>query len=150
MGDGVDDSLEGLSPLVSQPDTIYFSNRIVSSGGGWIIDGLGVNRQIINKGAANINLFAGTFDFAAISVSLRNLLTCVFNGASSQMQLNNGTAITGLNTGTLGLQNLTIHGTAGSFAEGTILTTIVSNSLNNSTQRTAMYDYIKSINNNAF
>ena len=150
MGDGVDDSLEGLSPLVSQPDTIYFSNRIVSSGGGWIIDGLGVNRQIINKGAANINLFAGTFDFAAISVSLRNLLTCVFNGASSQIQINNGTATTGLNTGTLGLQNLTIHGTAGAFAEGTILTTIVSNSLNNSTQRTAMYDYIKSINNNAF
>jgi hypothetical protein len=150
MGDGINDSLESLSPLVSQPDTIYFSNRIVSSGGGWIIDGLGVNRQIINKGAANINLFAGAFDFAAISVSLRNLLTCVFNGASSQMQLNNGTAITGLNTGTLGLQNLTIHGTAGSFAEGTILTTIVSNSLNNSTQRTAMYDYIKSINNNSF
>jgi hypothetical protein len=150
MGDGINDSLESFSPLVSQPDTIYFSNRIVSTGGGWIIDGLGGNRQIINKGGANINLFAGAFDFAAISVSLRNLLTCVFNGASSQIQINNGTATTGLNPGTLGLQNLTIHGTAGAFAEGTILTTIVSNSLNNSTQRTAMYDYIKSINNNAF
>jgi hypothetical protein len=150
MGDGVDDSLESLSPLVSQPNTIYFSNRINSSGGGWIIDGLSVNRQIINKTGANINLFAGTFANATISVSLRNLLTCVFNGASSQIQLNNGTATTGLNTGTLGLQNLTIHGTAGAFAEGTILTTIVSNSLDNSTARTAMYDYIKSINNNAF
>jgi hypothetical protein len=150
MGDGVDDSLESLSPLVSQPDTIYFSNRIVSSGGGWIIDGLSGSRQIINKLGADIQLFAGSFASASISVSLRNLLTSVFNGASSQIQLNNGTATTGLNTGTLGLQNLTIHGTAGAFAEGTILTTIVSNSLNNSTQRTAMYNYIKSINNNAF
>jgi hypothetical protein len=100
MGDGVDDSLESLSPLVSQPDTIYFSNRIVSSGGGWIIDGLSGSRQIINKLGADIQLFAGSFASASISVSLRNLLTSVFNGASSQIQLNNGTATTGLNTGT--------------------------------------------------
>ena len=150
MGDGVDDSLESLSPLVSQPDTIYFSNRIVSSGGGWIIDGLSGNRQIINKAGADIRLYAGSFASATISVSLRNLLTCVFNGASSQIQLNNGTATTGLNPGTLGLQYLAIHGVPAAFAEGTILTTIVSNSLDNSTQRTAMYNYIRSINNSAF
>jgi hypothetical protein len=150
MGDGINDSLESLSPLVSQPDTIYFSNRIISSGGGWIVDGLSINRQIINKSGADIQLFAGSFASATISVSLRNLLTCVFNGVSSQIQLNNATATTGLNTGTLALQNLTIHGTSGAFAEGTILTTIVSNSFDNSTIRTAMYDYIRSINNNAF
>lgn len=93
--DGTNDYLESAALAISQPITIFI---VASSSGNsqTFFDGNdGTNSVKISKGATNFNLNAGTsLDGDANSTS-KVLITCVVNGGSSSIQINNATAITG-------------------------------------------------------
>jgi len=81
------------------------------------------------------------------------LLTGVYNGANSSIQINNGTQTIG-NANTQRMDGLRIGVLANSppaySLNGNIYSLVIAKQADDSTQRTSMYNYIRSINNAAF
>ena len=142
---------------VNQPDTVYaaFKFDVFNLYQAIYDSNTTSTRQVVTNAAATgqLETNAGMPIIATglVQNSLK-LATSLYNGASSSLQVNNGTAITG-NAGTQRMDGLRI----GVLANGSpftlkgIINTILVSSLNdNATTRTAMYNLIRSLNNNAF
>ena len=149
MSDGVDDRLFSSAVTVNQPDTIYVANKLFDlSGNNYIFDGDGLNRQAM---FANQTIFANLSLNTAASVGTSiHLTTGVVNGLTSTIDVNNVLSVTGA-TGTNNLGGLYLFSRqSGTFGMTSVRTFIISNSADNSTVRTATYNLIRSLNNNAF
>jgi hypothetical protein len=81
-----------------------------------------------------------------------NLITITNTNAAQTGSINNGTNGTNTQNPSTSKTGVTIfgNGAGGAIQQGFLNTYVCSNSINNSTVRTAMYNYIRSINNNAF
>jgi hypothetical protein len=81
-----------------------------------------------------------------------NLITITNTNAAQTASINNGTNGTNTQNPSTSKTGVTIfaNGAGGALQQGFLNTYLCSNSINNSTVRTAMYNYIRSINNNAF
>jgi hypothetical protein len=95
VGDGIAYKLINSSIVLSQPDTTYITLRRLGTG---VVYGRGAASQLSNN-ATNTTLNNGTALDKANASILRQLLTIINNGASSSIQINNGTPTTG-NAGT--------------------------------------------------
>jgi hypothetical protein len=143
---------------VNQPDTIYtaFNFDVFNSFQGVYDSNTATTRQSMSNDnlSGRLEVFAG----APLLVSGTNqnairLITSVYNSTNSSIQINNGTATNG-NVGTQRIDGLRIGVLANSpptfSLKGNIFTLLISNSANNATIRTEIYNYLRSINNNAF
>ena len=97
--DGVDDFLDGGIVTISQPHTVYALVKLITWTASDVIIGFGggTNRFIYQAGVSpQIQLNNGTL-LGSISPTLGgyNIICAVSNGASSVLQLDNGTPVTG-------------------------------------------------------
>ena len=140
QSDGVDDNLTDSSFTSTQAYSEYIAHRrlgtgnLVSKATGNSLSNNATN-FILNNGVA--------LNFANTSL-LSQLITTRNNGASSGQAINNGTETTG-NAGTNNGTTLVIGG--GNFGVNTYIQSILNDG---STVRTAIYNFIKTLNNNAF
>jgi hypothetical protein len=81
-----------------------------------------------------------------------NLITITNTNAAQTGSINNGTNGTNTQNPSTSKTGVTLfgNGAAGAKQQGFLNTYLCSNSINNSTVRTAIYNYIRSLNNNAF
>ena len=146
QGDGVDDTMTDTATYV-QPYTVYNVGRVENaavlvksnSGGGYL-------SYVSNDTIRMIGGLSLVFANAAISFRKRNLISAVFNGASSVLAFNNSISTTG-NAGTDAITTTFLLFDSNNSSQNTI---IISSTADNSTTRTAMYNLIRSINENAF
>jgi hypothetical protein len=153
MGDGVDDKLLASSVSVAQPDTIYAVNRVFSKGTAvnWVCDGNDTTRHSIYDDQNSVqSIFAGTTHNIGNTSLLLKLTTALFNSASSSIAINNGTATVG-NANTQSLVGLNLFSRfSTSFGNVNLQTLLISNANDVAGTRTATYNLIRSLNNNAF
>jgi hypothetical protein len=159
QGDGVDDTLDLNTFILPQPFTIYPAfNNIGDTSNGFLFDAVNTSSNrvlMIRDGGLNFS-YETTPSSGAVAISRTvktlELNSVVFNGASSSVQRNNGSSVIG-NIGSSGFTSLRLgraSGSGGSNGNYVYNTFIIVSSADNSTIRTSMYNYIRSINNNAF
>jgi hypothetical protein len=140
QSDGVDDNLTVASFASTQAYSEYIAHRRLGTGN-LVAKATG---NSLSNNATNYILNNGVaLNFANISL-LRQLITTRNNGASSGQAINNGTETTG-NAGTNNGTTLVIGG--GNFGVNTYIQSILNDG---STVRSAMYNFIKTLNNNSF
>ena len=140
QGDGQDDILFASAVAVNQPDTIYVVNKLFDvSGNSYIFDGNGLNRQAM---FGNQSIFANLILGTSTGVgTLIHLTTAVVNGLTSTIDVNNVLSASGA-TGTNNLGGLYLFARQSStFGMVSIRTFVISNSVDNATRKTAMYNY---------
>jgi hypothetical protein len=152
QGDGVDDQLNVSSFVYNQPLTIYSAaNRLTPTSSASYLYDLGQNKITI-YGNPN-RAFAGLGPtFTPNLINSLGLFQFVVNSTNSVIATNN-LAGTTFDAGTRTATALAIFGsfpTQAVNSNAIMNTFIISNSANNSTNRTSMYNYIRSINNSAF
>jgi hypothetical protein len=156
MADGVDDKL---SSTYNRPDTLtqYSAFKINNS----TKTGCLFGQNSSNGNTNNVFIDSAVYYYLNAAVSNVNrplinnslqIVTTVSNaGVENSIRLNNGTASTNAYTPTPSGNGVSIFARAtDSFLTANINTYIVVVNADNSTVRTAMYNYIRSINNNAF
>jgi hypothetical protein len=140
QSDGIDDNLTDASFASTQAYSEYIAHRRFGTGN---LVSKATGNSLSNN-ATNFILNNGVvLNFANTSL-LRQLITTRNNGASSGQAINNGTETTG-NAGTNNGTTLVIGG--GNFGVNTYIQSILNDG---STVRTAMYNFIKTLNNNVF
>jgi len=157
QGDGTDDNLSNTILSISQPDTCYVVTRIFTGNPSapYLFDGANTERQLIDYIATQYRMFAGGSVAAFGSFTNRNLITAIFNDAvQSNVRINNGSPLVTTGIGTQKLDGIRLMSRigldAGRFANINYNTLVFTNVADNSTRITAMYDLIRSLNNNAF
>jgi hypothetical protein len=154
MGDGVDDTLIS-STLTSKQ---FFSQHIAlnplnipASGGGYYVDGGGANGLIFGN-AESIKAFNGSeLDFIGDLEYRLQYVQADFNNTTSNLYLNNSNNVSGA-TGTRTTTRIVLfsNGSGASFGNAIMSTIISGITIDTATQRTNVYNYVRSINNNAF
>jgi hypothetical protein len=156
MADGVDDTI--LSGTLANNQ--YFSQHvalnpfdIAFSPGQYYLDGGGA-KGLIYAGNNNIRAYNGSADltFTGFSDFRLQYLQADFNNPTSNVYLNNANNVSGATGTAISTKSVLFSNNgSGNFAN-IIINTVISanNSIDTPTQRTAMYNYIRSINNNAF
>ena len=153
QGDGVDDRLTSGTLTSRQYFTRYaVLNYLTGQFSEYIISGNPTETHLIYF-AINL-LFYNTANEITVSGATANnlqLITGDYNGITSKVRRNNSSDVTGV-TGpaTSTIVNLFTSGAGGSQSNSIISTLIDITSVSNNTQKSAMYNYIRSINNNAF
>jgi hypothetical protein len=153
MGDGVDDQLAAASFSLNQPMSIYaVANRYSSGSGSDYLFDLGQNRIVIFSNPTQA--FSGTSVTYSPDVALNRigLFKFIVNSVNSIIGINNNTeqnVSTGSNNGN-GLALLGSTPSQPANGNAILSSFIISNNANNLTQRTGMYNYIRSINGSAF
>jgi hypothetical protein len=153
QGDGVDD----LMRVGSLPNKQYFSlylaaNGFSSAGNVALFNGDVTNMHLIfQTSAASISAFNGaTLAFVGEVANRLYLATVNFNDTSSDALYNNANKQTGA-TGTGTSTGYCIFGGTGNgFSNVIVNTLLATSSVNTTTQNTDVYNYIRSINGNAF
>lgn len=102
---------------LSQPNTIFnMGSNSNQTAAGYLWDGIGVSNRtgLYQSGGNTLNLFAGNTLTASYTsnINTQRLIFAKYNGASSSVAVNNGTATTG-NAGTQSLTGLTINSNYG-------------------------------------
>ena len=163
MAFGGDASTTNLSPntsiQVNQPDTVYaaFKFDVFNIYQGVYDSNTASTRQVMDNvalgGYLEISAGVAGLNLSGLSQYTLKLATALFNGASSSLQVNNGTATTG-NAGTQKMNGLRIGVLANSppsyTLKGIVNTILVSAANDGTATKTALYNTIKSMNNNAF
>jgi hypothetical protein len=154
QGDGIDDRLTSGTLATRQYFTRFAAfNPFNLSPTGYIISGNPLETHLIYKSSNQIQLY-NTPSQIQVSGSLSNnlqLITGDYNGASSKVRRNNAADVTGTTgAATSTIINLFSSGAGTLFSNSIINTLIDAVAVSNDTQKTAMYNYIRSINNAAF
>lgn len=160
QGDGVDDAMETVNSVWGGISSVYSAIAYINlnTKGGTSVDSDLANFAIQKyEGIDTFNLysvFQGGLNINKDITSRKNLNTLynsVRNGASSAVNFNNGTSTTGtLNTAiTTGVRILSSR-TSAAFTNGNLNTILISGSADSGATRTATYNLIRSLNNNAF
>lgn len=154
QGDGVDDRLTSGTLTSRQYFTRYAAlNYLTPQSAEYIISGNPLETHLIYTYASNL-LFYNSFSEITVSGATADnlqLITGDYNGITSKVRRNNSSDVTGTTgTATSTIVNLFTSG-SGTIQSNSIISTLIDiTSVSNNTQKTAMYNYIRSINNNAF
>jgi hypothetical protein len=152
QGDGVNDKLSTSTLTLNQPFVVYAAaNRLTPSNGLSYLFDTGVAKNIIYSNPTTA--FGGLLvAFSPDRLNQLALFKVVFNSTNSAIGINNLTEQTGINLGTNNGTsfNLFSISTGGNYSNAIINTIVNSNAADNATTRLAMYNYIRSLNNNAF
>ncbi len=113
--DGTAQFLKASAFTLNQPETLYFLFKQISwTAADYFIDGNGLDGGSINQNLASpkIRIFAGNLDanFTAVlgmTIGAYGIVTVVFNGASSVLQINAGASASG-NAGANNMGGLTL------------------------------------------
>jgi len=150
MSDGVDDTMASSTLTSRQYFTSYSSLdlfRAVSADQG--IFSNGSLSHLLNNAGNNLQAYNGANLSFPIFPSKLNLILVEFNSISSKVRLNNGPDTTG-NSGTSSSTNLVLFRYFSLYANVKLNTLIQPSSLDSDITKTAMYNLIRSLNNNAF
>ena len=154
QSDGVDDRLTSGTLASRTTYTRYLAITPLNTGTQYVFAGSGAVNHLNYKKATNtFLLYNGAAEIILTSIFpyLKQLFTSDLNGSSSIMRLNNGsdstanlsvTASTSVTFGADGVGTL--------FANSILETVIETNSVDTNTTKTATYNLIRSLNNNAF
>jgi hypothetical protein len=153
QGDGVDDRLTtGTLPTKQYFTRFAGIRRHTDIGNNYGIAGNPIeNHLVYGSIPAFYNPPSQILASPATLVNRLFLLTGDYNGATSKLRTNANADVSG-STGaaTSNIINLFSSGSGTFFANWTITTLIDTVAVSNDAQKTAMYNYIRSINNNAF
>ena len=152
QGDGVDDRMSTSLPTYQYITRYASVLQYTMANGVRILAGTGAAHLLYNFVNPNIRAFNGVdLDFNNETVNRLQLFTANYNSLTSTGLLNNANTASG-DTGTLTSLLLSIlsNSTPTQFANASITTIIQANQVDNTAQNTAIYQYIRSINNNAF
>jgi hypothetical protein len=156
QSDGVDDVMSTTASLNITLNTRYAAINLLNLSGSYFVhgkNGATNNRHLWWWTGVAIQSFSvgSVINFTGIVAQRLTLLTTNWNTTSSNNLTNNANQANGI-LASESFDTLELFGAA-SFPErkNSIINTFIETSIvNTPTQRTAMYDYIKSINNNAF
>jgi hypothetical protein len=152
QGDGVDD-LMAVTMSSKQYFSLYLAiNGLSSSGNVALFNGGTTNTHLIfQTSSSNINAYNGvTLPFVGEVANRLFCATVNFNSTNSDTLYNDANKQTG-NTGTNTSSGINIFGGAGNSFSNSIYNTLLSSlAVDTTVINTAIYNYIRSINNNAF
>ena len=145
QGDGVDDTFGGISINIQ---TVYNARRLFTNSGSGAIAHLYTNStRYLERRVNGFSIFNGTYlnSLLANNINL-NYIMGQYNSSNSIISVNNSADIVGNSgstapSGTFNVFNVGNH---------TLNTFVCTNALDAALQRTAMYNYIRSINGNSF
>jgi hypothetical protein len=155
QGDGIDDSLNSGTFTSVSTFTRYVSlNPFQRAGFGVLVSGGNSFNTSLYKDGSAIRIYNGGTGVGAITFTspqshLLALFTADYNTSNSKAIINNGTEATGT-IGDNASDAIILFRTNTDSGNGMISTIISCRTVNNTSEKTAMYNYIKSINNNAF
>lgn len=159
QGDGVDDSLATSSTInLGSVFTLYaaFKGYNNEGGSGRITFGKqNIDGAVFRNSLVNIGSWIGAgggivLNQTATSLNL-NLATFKRKVSSNTLQVNNGAIATNTGTNPIVQSNISVFfATSYGFSNSLITSGIISKLEDDTTQKTSMYNYIRSINNNAF
>jgi hypothetical protein len=119
--DGTADYMKTAPFALSQPENVYFvGEQVTWTSTDYLMDGAASNSGAITQTTSTprLNISAGTSVAAntGLPVQTAGVVNAVFNGASSSLRINRGTATTG-NAGSANMTGLTVAsaGTAGTY-----------------------------------
>lgn len=149
--DGVDNFMQCNAFTLNQPETIYILCSQVSwTAGDCLCDGTTANSGLIRQGAsgANLQIFAGSLaaENSTNVVGTYQVLSAVYNGASSVLQVNNLTPTTG-NPGAANMGGYTIGAVAtpASYGNVQVKESIVFASAHDASTRAAVVSYLAQV-----
>jgi hypothetical protein len=155
QSDGVDDTMQSSTITSRSNFTRYFAfNTIVAANTQYFIDGDTTDKHLIYKGSSLLRLYnsgTGAGEITTSNTVGLKLITGDYNTSSSKLRAN-AEADTNGTVGNATSTKVTLFAAgSGSTYSNIIVTTVIdSNSISNNTIKTAMYNYIRSLNNNAF
>ena len=158
QSDGVNDNLTKTTVFSLTDRTNYLATNQFASAFQYLIDDATNNfsNAIVKVGTANtcgtyLSTVATRTD-TTFSLNLNLLTSQMKTGFNQSIQVNNGTAATtsGLTASTFTGVKMFTRADEGNPSNATIRTLIITPSYDNSTVKTAMYNFIKTLNNNAF
>jgi hypothetical protein len=155
QGDGIDDKLNsGVLSSVSTFSRYVAMNPFQRTGFGVLVSGDNSLNTALYKDSSAIRIYNGGAGVGALSFTspeshLLALFTADYNTSNSKATINNGTDATGI-IGDNASTAINVFSDNTYAGNGMISTIISCRTVNNTSQKTAMYNYIKSINNNAF
>jgi hypothetical protein len=149
--DGVDNFMKCDAFTLNQPTTVCLAFKQVTwTSGDRVFDGntatAGLCVQNALTPALQINAGAGIQESGNLAVDTYGVLVAVFNGASSLIQINNGTADAG-NAGANNMGGFTLGQGGGGAAPGNIQVkeVLIYSVALDASQRTDVYDYLNAI-----
>jgi len=154
QSDGIDDTLVTATLNISGARTNYASIRAYQNSADSIFfDGNNFPpfQNLLRQYSGGSVEFNSDGAVGLFSSSLINkLATIVSNTTQSSIQINNGSITSASITGATLVALRFFRSGLGTFSQSGVSTFVLSKQADNSTQRTGVYNYIRSINNNAF
>jgi hypothetical protein len=154
QGDGVDDVLFTGTINVTQPRTNYASIRsYITAADTIFFDGNNFPpyQNLLRQYSGGVLEMNSNGSVSMTSSSkINKLVTSIINSSSSTIRVNNGTVTTSSITGATLVALRLFRSGLGQYGMSSLQSFILSKASDNTSEQTAMYDYIKSINNNAF
>jgi hypothetical protein len=155
QGDGVDDKMTSSVITAISDRTNYIAVK-TNENSGYVIDDintLAANGVLLRTlpGIGIITNAATVTEASAVNRTLK-LSTTKLSTLTQGSAINNGTEVTGVVVGAQTTDGVMVfaNGNGGSYSNTNINTLIISNSADNATTRTAVYNFIRSINGDAF
>ena len=155
MSDGVDDKMTSSVITAISDRTNYIAVK-TNENSGYVIDDintLAANGVLLRTlpGIGIITNAATVTEASAVNRTLK-LSTTKLSTLTQGSAINNGTEVTGVVIGAQTTDGVMVfaNGNGGSYSNINLNTLVISNSADNATNRTAMYNLIRSLNNNAF
>jgi hypothetical protein len=155
QGDGIDDVLNsGTLASVSTFTRYVAMNPFQRAGFGVLVSGGTSLNTALYKDSSAIRIYnggagVGALSFTSPSSHLLALFTADYNAANSKAAINNGTDATGT-IGDNASDAIILFRTNTDSGNGMISTIISCKNVNNTSQKTSIYNYIRSINGNSF
>ena len=150
QGDRIGDSMTSGTLASRQYFTSYSAHRFLTYNGDGPLYSGGSTSHILYTGLSTQVAFNGANLNSGNSSPLTNLATIDFNSTTSKIRINAGADVSG-NSGTQTSTDLKIFVYLGTqFGNANLNTLIQTRSINTDAQKTAMYNYIRSINGNSF
>jgi hypothetical protein len=154
QGDGIDDFIVTSTINSQQYYTSFVAATLYTNPNTAprLLSGNGDSHLIFKTGTNAFEAFNGLqMAFTGESINTSLMWIVDYNSTNSKTWINNANETSG-STGTNTSNRLSLFGgvTGATLSNATISTIVRPTALANNTQRTAMYNYIKSINNNAF
>jgi len=154
QSDGVDDQLNVTSFILNQPMSIYISaNRYTPTAGNDYLFDLGQNKIVIYSSPALAYAGNGLPYSPTIANSILGMYKFICNSTNSILGVNNLTEQTLQNVGTRDATAIALFGsfpTQAVNSNAIITSFVIASQADDTTNRTAMYNLIRSLNNNAF
>jgi hypothetical protein len=151
QGDGVNDNMASGTITSRQYFTNYSSAKIFSYGKEQpIFAAASAAHMMYNPSGGFSTAFNGQNLSSGNNSTALNCQTIDFNNTNSKIRINSGSDVIGA-SGTASSTNVKLFEYGGSvYGNGVLNTLIQRNSIDNDTIKTAMYNVIRSMNNNAF